>query len=112
MDAGQAEAYADRAAVDREEQPEELPQEAHAYGTSQAKSALGARCPKRFLIGNASVYYRWSELTRSSQVLRQSTIAAKVTTTLHHHFAFAETYASTYAIFSSTARLICLMKSM
>ena len=83
MDAEQAEAYADTVAVDREEQPEDLPQEAHACGVSQAKNALGEGCRTRLRIGTAKVYWRWLELTLSTQVLRQSTIAAKVSTPLN-----------------------------
>ena len=56
MDAERAEAYADTVEVDHEEQPEKLPQEAHACVTSQAKSALSARCATGLGIGDANVY--------------------------------------------------------
>ena len=47
VDAGLAEAYADIAAVDHEEQPEGLPQEAHACVSSQARNAPSAESPTR-----------------------------------------------------------------
>ena len=55
VDAKRAEAYADTVEEDREEQLEELPQEAHAYGVSQARNALGERCRTRLLNGAAIV---------------------------------------------------------
>ena len=51
VDATRQEAYADLAEVEREEQPEELPQEAHACDVSQARNAQGERCVTKLLIG-------------------------------------------------------------
>ena len=56
LDAKRAEAYADTVEEDREEQPEELPQEAHACDVSQARNAQGERCVTKLLIGAATVY--------------------------------------------------------
>ena len=53
-----AEAYADTAEKDREEQPEELPQEAHACGVSQAKDTLGKGCRTELRTGIVTVYWR------------------------------------------------------
>ena len=58
MDAKRAEAYAKTVEEDREEQPEELLQEAHACGVSQAMNALGERCRTELRTGIETVYWR------------------------------------------------------
>ena len=56
VDATREEAYAVKAEEDREEQPEELPQEAHACDVSKARNAQGERRVTKLLIGAATVY--------------------------------------------------------
>ena len=56
VDATREEAYGEIAEEEREEQPEELPQEAHACDISQARNAQGERCVTKILIGTATVY--------------------------------------------------------